>query len=1402
MTADGPGVLSPANQDSTPQVLSEPRESAIPISPRQSVSGPAPPAAASSQVPLSPRRLRPITIAPQPNIHSPPAADLFPSPGSPSSPEWTNSLEGDLLAAPPAKPVRSPLPPLRPARPGEPRKLYNPGWSHPFPSSQLDPAPPRPPRPARPSEALMFVAPSDVPVPRTPEQQDAFDNERVDMTEYLETTEPPVPPAHPSSSPESQMSAVLAPVGGSAAPRKNSVQRKPVPQYIASPVQPSGTPGRLSIGGFEALLHPKDAASSNTTKTRSQQLAAAAADSDVREPFSPRVGLGLPQEGVSAREQRLAREQADIQNRTSRAGGDLGEENLTSWSERLMQSEWFPSTLSKRLSLLPASSSSPQVDKDAWKADGPANAAYLHGYSPSRNPSTRDFAALPLHNTPHLKAKRAAGGATSRRTRSEPDFVSPLTDRSEKGLGEVVVMPSVWEDDGPEDDDVRRDPSFRQERMHFEAIEYRNFFARIIHALYPFFVIAHIPATLFLDYNVIYTLAQLAIYPTLPSTSVLLRRDVVDVPTLQTSTAYYVALGVYAGCTLLWLVIVVLWLDIIRSFVRPWSGGGRVPIGQVYRSAAGFNYACMSKYERFCFMWRVRLAPFHKSGKIGRMVKGTTFSDGVADSCYWYAQNWPTVVLLVPRAGLSLALLLLFGTTAYGSANVGPTERDNAYFRLNGTLTNFAQGVLLTNCVWAALRLLIVLVAAIGLFFFNKPFARSSKRYSVHLTPSREHLTAAATPEMEDELDEKADVRARRSSQPGWSSRRDRRIRAAILLCLRPSSAHSSPGYSPFFKRKASTDEWRTVDLDSSTRKSSEARREERRRAELANKGANWTYFHESDSPDAPKVDSKWGMASSYISPRPKFASAAQPRSVAALSPHASSASEYQATPALSSGLHRRVRSVPVQTGENLTVGDQASDDEAAERVQVRFDVPKSSASQLSASGLRPLSLHLDNIDLMDEEILRPQLRSHFSYISDQSLNSAVMGPEGANVARTGSFDAAAVGVTDGRESGPVLTVQRPSPPSSRGSTPRTRQGVFAASGLTTPALTEERPESMLTLGDRPSIADVRYAQTLELAQGVISRRRLSEQLLQEIKRLGEAEEAVRREERRLADLRRVSEQTERSEASQSVQHRPISYITAKPDLLAPKLEQDNARVSSQWKEHYASARSSLASMSPVEPQSSGNDTTAPGLLLPPFKLSQQGASGEQATYELSSPTLNDGAFATAADSGDISSARLSPTGAATPVETTGIEADSATAAFLDEETRSVASADVSDDGEADRTGPQSVGNTPASVSQATFANDLTAARAAETSHSTPLQQPRSSSPTSSRPTPLTATPPAGIALGHAKPMSSPSANTFGGKKSRESRMPASPAAVASAVNKGAEDDDDEDEQQTQGFPF
>lgn len=56
-------------------------------------------------------------------------------------------------------------------------------------------------------------------------------------------------------------------------------------------------------------------------------------------------------------------------------------------------------------------------------------------------------------------------------------------------------------------------------------------------------------------------------------------------------------------------------------------------------SSSSYNYACMASYERFCFLWRVRLAPFQSESPLAQAVKGTSPSDGVAETFSWYSQS-------------------------------------------------------------------------------------------------------------------------------------------------------------------------------------------------------------------------------------------------------------------------------------------------------------------------------------------------------------------------------------------------------------------------------------------------------------------------------------------------------------------------------------------------------------------------------------------------------------------------------------------------------------------------------------------------------------------------------------------------------------------------------------------
>lgn len=68
----------------------------------------------------------------------------------------------------------------------------------------------------------------------------------------------------------------------------------------------------------------------------------------------------------------------------------------------------------------------------------------------------------------------------------------------------------------------------------------------------------------------------------------------------------------------------------------------------------------------------------------------------------------------MPRAGLSLALLLAFTIPQVGVvalADAGVSHRDATFFRQDGTLTNYARGVLISNATWTAWRVLVLLIS-------------------------------------------------------------------------------------------------------------------------------------------------------------------------------------------------------------------------------------------------------------------------------------------------------------------------------------------------------------------------------------------------------------------------------------------------------------------------------------------------------------------------------------------------------------------------------------------------------------------------------------------------------------------------------------------------------------------
>lgn len=115
----------------------------------------------------------------------------------------------------------------------------------------------------------------------------------------------------------------------------------------------------------------------------------------------------------------------------------------------------------------------------------------------------------------------------------------------------------------------------------------------------------------------------------------------------------------------------------------------------------------MTSYTNFCFMYHIRLSAFSR--------EHGSLRDGFAETFYHYSQNLPTVALLLPRAALSLALLIAFWSPQAGElalAGTGVSPRDGTFFRSSDqTLTNYAREVLIANAAWTAWRLLVLFVS-------------------------------------------------------------------------------------------------------------------------------------------------------------------------------------------------------------------------------------------------------------------------------------------------------------------------------------------------------------------------------------------------------------------------------------------------------------------------------------------------------------------------------------------------------------------------------------------------------------------------------------------------------------------------------------------------------------------
>ena len=983
-------------------------------------------------------------------------------------------------------------------------------------------------------------------------------------------------------------------------------RRKPVPKFLPSPASTEGgaaSPIRLSIGGFEALIargDSADASPAGSKRSSTDDLAAPPPPKRTARPatpelspadstsavFSPRFGLGLDERGVRARqERRLKDERRRAASRewgsfspkeVHDAGAGGGKENArpratkqVSWSDRMRQAEWdHTQAANKEMS-------------PALPAKGPMDAYRRPNLNPpvplsARTGTSASFQPLPLHNTPFPDRRSPENGVRwwSRRPSQ------PMEDKDE--LEQVVVVPSHgWNsvESTPEIGNGALGTTFRPERMHFEMVDY-GLFGRILHLVYPAFIFAHYPATLFLDYNLIYILAQIAMSPSLPTTAALVARDVA-VPTLHASTGWWVALAAYATCTLLWILAVCLYRDVGKGYIQLW-GKGHVDIGRVYAGAHSFNVGCLQSFSYFSFLWRVRFAALSKDSDLS--VGGGTSLDFLLETFSWYRQNYPTVLLLLPRAGLSLAVLLLYGTTAYGSASMASMTRDSAYFGANGVLTGFASGVIMTNLAWAAWRVFLVAAAAAGLFILDGPCGSARRdSFSAYNHPSREHLTSNMSPDAGSSPASPYSPQHPRASATGlgeWRIRRARRLRTGILLCLRSStSAPSTPATSapsPYVGRLRKPDSPRNMlrrQESSQTRYNAEAKRH----AALAVDGIEGADEKEHAhgrrySPEGGQVLARnWAGMGAYVKPSPSLTPSSQGFMSPDSRPSTAATSQYN-TPAMAgqgihgSQMHKRVRSLPI---------DRAGDD---------FEIVGYSRYPTIERALR------------GDKALPPTPEASTPSGSSPSMFRGDPHKRAASAASALEHSASSAGRRTPIVIGPHGSSRRSSVQLARR---RSSTPTSDATGTPATPFVDETTDWQFASAQAAQEAQREVLQY----QGPGNNR-----LLSEVKRLGMAEAASREHDRRVAiskGLRPISETSIEGLTSPVMIQIPDTPLQAGQYSPGMSMTDDELRLAAASRRRRASEQS----LTGADPVDWSPNTGAEGLLLPPFRLSTQSAA-------------------------------------------------------------------------------------------------------------------------------------------------------------------------------------------------
>ncbi|RSH81460.1 hypothetical protein EHS25_006817 [Saitozyma podzolica] len=203
---------------------------------------------------------------------------------------------------------------------------------------------------------------------------------------------------------------------------------------------------------------------------------------------------------------------------------------------------------------------------------------------------------------------------------------------------------------------------------------------------------------MFFDVNVIYTLVQCTIHPSLETND---------------GGSWAFATSAYAVCWAISTCAVWMGWEVYYEFWRRW----RLPrpaIEPIYLSLPASLHLSLLSFPHFTFLAHIRLSPLH-----------TPFArDIIPETAHSLVQLAPGLLPLVPRAAIAIVLLVAFSDP---SANLqspyGGTDwsnlRDTHFFQTDGALTAYAHGVLLAFAACVLFRLVIVLVSAAVLWSFS-----------------------------------------------------------------------------------------------------------------------------------------------------------------------------------------------------------------------------------------------------------------------------------------------------------------------------------------------------------------------------------------------------------------------------------------------------------------------------------------------------------------------------------------------------------------------------------------------------------------------------------------------------------------------------------------------------------